>query len=276
MALNKSITLFFLMFLLGIIISSCKVPVTPEDEKLPPEEFIPTADQVREQTDVIFKTAFNVTTNSLVSYKDLKDQFNVKAMSKSTGDSYSFSNGTYTWEGLLTNPDWVNEYTGTFLKKMTFKAFDGGQTVDNPLSANYMELLVNVKEAFGFINGDPSGDKDERSINGSWDGLLSSRPKYTGTGTIERWWNGIFNNQKVNLHYLVELKMNNISYEVVKNNLKMRGRIVIVFNPYKVIISCNGSPTAPAELFIRNQKQMDFEVAVPQEFVVDIDPLPHY
>ncbi|NWF50273.1 MAG: hypothetical protein HXY49_07005 [Ignavibacteriaceae bacterium] len=260
----------------GVIFYSCQNAgdqlVTDEIQF---EEYVPTAADIKSETERIINDMFKMSSNSLTYYDKLMAAYNLIQKPADWSDSiiYRYENGFHIWEGEITDAENPDSYNGSYLRKMQFKDVLNGNIIENPELADFMGYLITLEGKYGFVNGSPMGDHLKESLQGQWVGLLS-QPVFNGTGFYQRKWRGqwsrdgeVYRNMQVN--YRVDITINNMLLNLSPDDYSLTGDILLSMPPYNAIARCNNSKIAIVDVYKEGSYMMTFEMLIPNLYGFD-------
>jgi len=254
--------LFGLIILLGIFVTSCTNTTEPVDS-IKKVEYVPKITEAQDLAKALVTESFKTSAESFVGSTLMRES---AALGKSNDErTYFYFDNWHTWRGdmemdLFEIPD---SYNAEYLAKIQFQT--GNVPQESPVDAQLMLMYLKAHMAFGFVNNEPYGDEVWYDFTGAATPLDGWPTVINAGGDYERRWVGILNDEDTELHYKVQVGINNVQffYDWNINDFYLNGIVTVYGNGFKILIRFTNSRIAMMETYQGTTLVATSEFALP-------------
>jgi len=271
-------TAYYFLMMFAVIFYSCQTPQEPET--LPDDNIREgsaqkiNADQFGEQAKEIITSSVKVSVDVFKKYVIPDKLPEPGTLPKTNAVDFRFENGYYIWEGDIVGdvPEYPEAIKTQYLRKIQFKESKKGAVLDSPENANYMSFSEYVHTEFGFVGGEPYGDKTDIKVQGDFNNLLT-KPVLNAYAEYNRMWYGLYNEQPAQLDIKAKVYIVNMVFTPNPDGTyNLDGKLIVRADPYKVIVVCKGN-VALLMIYKNCVKISKSYVEIPQN-ILQMDLLP--
>jgi len=133
-----------------------------------------------------------------------------------------------------------------------------------------LQWKYNAHAQFGFVDGKAPGDEVWYDIDGNATPLSANPTTLNMSGTYERRWAGIYNNEEANFHHTWDVLFNKVKffYSGSKNDYWLNGTVIVKVGEYKSKLMFNNSRIATVKVYKNGKVKQSYKKEFPNFYEI--------